>query len=166
MIRRVQIKADNVSRLLLEVGILAQHVTAQSVRLKAVPCPNPRNGHVIGAQRRGQPAAAPVGGFVLRATAGPFQNARLKFGYVRAYFATLMASHQSPPDGCQKTLSPALDIRGRVGAPPLEQWSDIEKADEMARRSAGLDSTESAAKGNVALNLVNQPILAMQNATD
>ena len=36
----------------------------------------------------------------------------------------------------------------------------------MARRSAGLDTTESAAKVNVALNLVNQRILAMQNATD
>jgi hypothetical protein len=55
---------------------------------------------------------------------------------------------------------------GRVGAPPLEQWSDIEKADKMARRSAGLDSNESAAKVNVALNLVNQRILAMQEDTD
>ena len=41
MIRRVQIKADNVGGLLLEVGILAQHVTAQPVRLKAVPASNP-----------------------------------------------------------------------------------------------------------------------------
>src|SRR4029077_17921706 len=41
MIRRVQIEADNIGGLLLEVGILAQHVTAQAVRLKAVPSPNP-----------------------------------------------------------------------------------------------------------------------------
>jgi hypothetical protein len=112
MIRRVQIKADNVSGLLLEVGILAQHVTAQPVRLKAVPSPNPRDGHVIGAQRSGQPAAAPVGGSVLRATASPLQNAGLKFCYVRSYLATLMAGYQSRQTVCQKTLSPALNIRG------------------------------------------------------
>jgi hypothetical protein len=36
----------------------------------------------------------------------------------------------------------------------------------MARRAAGLENDKSAAKVNVALNLVNQRILAMQNATD
>ena len=112
MIRRVKIKADNVGGLLLEVGILAQHVTAQPVRLKAVPSPNPRNGHVIGAKRGGQPAAAPVGGSVLRATAGPLQNARLKLCGIRAHLATLMTGHQSCKTACQKTLSPALNIRG------------------------------------------------------
>ena len=62
MIRRGKIEADNVGGLLLKVGILAQHVTAQSVRLKAVASPNPRNGHVIGAAGLGgQPTAAPVG---------------------------------------------------------------------------------------------------------
>jgi hypothetical protein len=34
----------------------------------------------------------------------------------------------------------------------------------MARRAAGLDSDESAPKVNVSLNLVNQRILAMQQA--
>ena len=63
VIRRVQIKADNVGGLLLEVGILAQHVTAQPV-VKAVPSSNPRNGHVIGAKRDGQPTAAPFCGSV------------------------------------------------------------------------------------------------------
>ena len=118
MIRRVQIKGDNLGRLLLEIRIIAQHVTAQSVRLKAVSCPNPRNGHVIGAQHRGQPAAAPVGGSVLRATAGPFQNARLKLRGMRAHFATLMTGHQSCQSSAQKSLSPALDIRGTTPKHP------------------------------------------------
>jgi hypothetical protein len=112
MIRRVQIEADNVSGLFLEIGILAQHVTAQPVRLQAVSGPNPGNGHVIGAQHRGQSAAAPVGGCILRTTAGPFQNARLKLRGIRAHFATLMTSHQPRQTACQKTLSPALDIGG------------------------------------------------------
>jgi hypothetical protein len=100
MIRRVQIEADNVSGLLLEVGILAQHVTAQPVRLKAVPSPNPRDGHVIGAKRGRQPAAAPVGGSVLRATAGPLQNARLKLCRVRPHLTTLMTRNQSRQTAC------------------------------------------------------------------
>lgn len=41
MIRRVKIEADNVGSLLLKVGVLAQHVAAQPVRLKAVASPNP-----------------------------------------------------------------------------------------------------------------------------
>ena len=111
MIRRVQVEADNVGGLLLEVGILAQHVTAQPVRLKAVPSPNPRNGHVIGAEGRGQPAAAPVGGSVPRTTAGPLQNTRLKLCGIRPHFATLMTGHEPGQTACQKALSPALDIR-------------------------------------------------------
>ncbi len=112
VIRRVQIKADNVGGLLLEVAILAQHVTAQPVRLKAVPSPNPRNGHVIGAKRDGQPTAAPVGGSVLSATSGPLQNACLKLRGIVPQFATLMTGHQSRQTACHKTLSPALHIRG------------------------------------------------------
>ena len=110
MIRWIQIKANNVGGLLLEVGILAQHVTAQPVRLKAVSGPNPRNRHVIGAQRSGQPAAAPVGGAVLRATTGPLQNTRLKLGGISSYFATLMTGHQPRQTTDQKALSPALNI--------------------------------------------------------
>jgi hypothetical protein len=112
MIRRVQIKADNVGGLLLEVGILTKHITAQPVRLKAVASPNPRNGHVIGAQQGRQSTAAPVGGPVLRATTGPFQNSRFELCCIRSDFATLMTGHQSSQTTCQKALSPALNIRG------------------------------------------------------
>jgi hypothetical protein len=93
MIRRGKIKPDNVGGLLLEVGILTKHVTAQPVRLKAVSSPNPRNGHVIGAQLGGQSTAAPVGGPVLRATTGPFQNSRFELCCIRPNFATLMTGH-------------------------------------------------------------------------
>jgi hypothetical protein len=65
MIRRVKIKADNVGGLLLKVGVLAQHVAAQPVRLKAAASPNPRNCHVIGAKPGRQSTAAPLGGSIL-----------------------------------------------------------------------------------------------------
>jgi hypothetical protein len=77
-----------------------------------VPSPDPRDAHVIGAKRGGQPAAAPVGGSVLRATAGPLQNARLKLCRVRPHPTTLMTRNQSRQTACQKSLSPALNIRG------------------------------------------------------
>jgi hypothetical protein len=112
MIRRAKIKADNVGGLLLKVGILAQHVTAQPVRLKAVASPKPRNGHVIGAELGGQPTAAPVGSPVLRATTGPLQNSRFELCCIRPHFATLMTGYKSGQTPCQKTLSPALNIRG------------------------------------------------------
>ena len=107
-----QIEADNVGGLLLKVGILAQHVTAQSVRLKAVASPNPRNGHVIGAELGGQPTAAPVGRSVLRTTTGRFQNLRFELCCIRPHFATLMTGYKSRQTPCQKTLSPALNIGG------------------------------------------------------
>lgn len=47
----------------------------------------------------------------------------------------------------------------------MTDWQDIERADKMARRASGLDSDD-APKVNVNLNLVNQRILAMQQAPD
>jgi hypothetical protein len=41
-------------------------------------------------------------------------------------------------------------------------WQDSERADKMARRTAGLEAEET--KVNVNLNLVNERILAMQLA--
>ena len=112
MIRRGKIEADNVGGLLLKVGILAKHVTAQPVRLKAVASPNPRNRHVIGAKQGGQSTAAPLGGSILRATTSPLQNSRFEFCRVRAHFTTLMTGYQPSQPTRQKTLSPALNIRG------------------------------------------------------
>jgi len=48
-------------------------------------------------------------------------------------------------------------------APRLDNWQDIERADKIARRAAGLES-EDKTKVNVSLNLVNQRILAMQRS--
>jgi hypothetical protein len=48
---------------------------------------------------------------------------------------------------------------------PLHDWQDIDRADKIARRAAGLDNDKSA-KVSVSLNLVNQRILALQNTED
>jgi hypothetical protein len=130
MIRRGKIKANNVGGLLLEVPILTKHVTAQPVRLKAMSSPNPRNGHVIGAKLGRQPTAAPLGGSILRATTGPLQNSRFELCGIRPHFATLMTSYQSRQTPCQKTLSPALNIRGTA----LKEASDRTHSKTRAQR--------------------------------
>ena len=49
--------------------------------------------------------------------------------------------------------------------PKLQGWQDIERADKMARRAAGLDNGQGT-KVNASVNLVNQRILAMQLAAE
>jgi hypothetical protein len=49
--------------------------------------------------------------------------------------------------------------------PAPRDWHELEKADKMARRAAGLENDD-ATKVNVSLNLVNQRILAMQLAAE
>ena len=50
-----------------------------------------------------------------------------------------------------------------VAALKLEGWQDIERADKMARRAAGLEAQDGSATVNIALQLVNQRIVALQN---
>jgi hypothetical protein len=50
-------------------------------------------------------------------------------------------------------------------APDIRHWQDLEMADKMARRAAGLESGDTS-KVNVRLQLVNQRILAMQLADE
>jgi hypothetical protein len=50
--------------------------------------------------------------------------------------------------------------------PKLSGWQDIERADKMARRAAGLESDGTGGTVNIALQLVNQRILAYQEPPD
>jgi transposase len=45
--------------------------------------------------------------------------------------------------------------------PKLQDWQDIERADKMARRAAGLETNDVSRKFNVSLALVNERILAL-----
>ena len=55
----------------------------------------------------------------------------------------------------------AMKQAAQAGGIQIADWQDLERADKMARRAAGLESDE-APKVNVQLNLVNQRIRAMQ----
>ncbi len=58
--RRVQIKTDDISRLLLKVRIVRGHVALDAMGLQAVLAPNPRDHHVADAKALGQLARRPV----------------------------------------------------------------------------------------------------------
>ena len=76
MIRRVKIEADNVGGLRLKVGIPAQHVTAQPVRLRPWRAQIRETVMWLVPSWAGQSTAAPLGCSVLRSTTGALQNSR------------------------------------------------------------------------------------------
>src|SRR6202007_2271785 len=69
MLRRVQIQADDVSRLALEIRIVAGHVPLQTMRFHAGLFPDTMDSILADTQLYSQLAAAPVGGTVLRLSA-------------------------------------------------------------------------------------------------
>ena len=40
--------------------------------------------------------------------------------------------------------------------PPLESWSDVERADKAARRACGLDDSEATRNINIGMQLIDQ----------
>ena len=62
-------------------------------------------------QPGGQPATAPVGGAVLRATTGPLQNPRLQLSGIRPHPATLVTGYEPCETACQNRLH-KRDSRG------------------------------------------------------
>ena len=61
MSRRLQIETDDSGRLLLELGVIADHVVATPVRLQPRLGPHPGHTHMVDAERGPQLAAAPMG---------------------------------------------------------------------------------------------------------
>ena len=61
MLRRVEVKSDDVEQLLGEVGIVAHLEGAAPMRLQPVGTPDPMDQRAIGPQRLGEGARAPVG---------------------------------------------------------------------------------------------------------
>jgi len=51
-------------------------------------------------------------------------------------------------------------------AQKVHDWQDLERADKMARRAAGLDGNEGSASVNVSLNLVNQRLKSINLPPD
>src|SRR5580765_6457150 len=110
--RRLQIEANDVGRLGLEVRIIADHVMAQTVRLQPVASPDPGHHHMGGPEFDGQAPTAPVSAAVLRTAAGPFQNTCFQLGRVRRRDAPFMPGCQSAESLVPESSGPALNIGG------------------------------------------------------
>jgi hypothetical protein len=70
MLRRVQIQPDNVCGFSLELRIIADHITLQPMRLQTRLFPDAMHSIFTDAQRRGEFAATPMSGTILRLSAG------------------------------------------------------------------------------------------------
>lgn len=77
MSRRVQIQANDVSRLLLEVRVVGGHVALDAVRLEPMFAPHPCHHHVADAQTGCQLAGRPMRG-AARGVSCDLQNPRLQ----------------------------------------------------------------------------------------
>jgi hypothetical protein len=109
--RRVQIEADNVRRFGFKVGVVANHVMAQPMRLQTITSPDPGHRHVGGPQLPRQAAGAPVRAAVIGSALGPLQNPGFQLCGTFGRHATLMSGHQASHAFHAKTSGPPLHIR-------------------------------------------------------
>ena len=116
---RVQIQADDVGGLVFEIGIIAGHVPLQPMRLQAGFFPDPMHSVLADIQLRGQLAAAPVRGTVLRLPAGSRENPRPQLRSEHRSWLPGMAGIQSVDAGSEEPLLPADDGRSGGPQPPL-----------------------------------------------
>lgn len=105
-----EVKADNISRLGLEVWVIAQHVTAHPVGLQSGAAPGARHGRVARAKMPGESARAPVGRAIARRLARGRQNARLTLCRELVRFAPTVARSQSTQSLGEEALLPVVDI--------------------------------------------------------
>src|SRR5260370_20071607 len=86
--RRLKIQANDVSRLLFKLRVIAGHVTTQPMRLNTEMAPDTAHTRLANAQLFGQPIAAPVGPTVSGTLTGGLQDTRLSLSGPRSALIT------------------------------------------------------------------------------
>ena len=107
---RVQVKANDIERLALEVGIVGSHVALQTLRLEARPRPGPSHLHVVDAQLASEPARAPVGSAVSRRLHRQLQDPGLQAHRRGSPPTAAVASVDALQAGLVKAPLPARDV--------------------------------------------------------
>ena len=110
VLRRIQIQADDVGRLRLEVRIIRRHVSLHPVRLDPGPRPRPGHKHVVDPHRRGQASRAPVRRPIRRLLPGLLEDLRLKLRRQDAGFRADMPRIQAGQPLRLEPLLPPADI--------------------------------------------------------
>jgi hypothetical protein len=120
VLRGIEIEADHVRGLLLEIGIVGGHVALEPMRPEARAFPYPRDHHVIHTQRVGQLAAAPVRGPVGGGAASPRQDLRFDLGGALLNPPAAMTRKQTrQPLRCEALL-PAQNVGGAAAERRLD----------------------------------------------
>jgi len=121
MSRGVQIEADDVGSLGFKIRVIADHVMAQTMGLKAVTLPDSGYRHMGGCQLAGKASAAPLGAAVIGAAPRPLQDAGLQLGCALCHRTPSMPGDQAAHALGAKASRPSLHIRGaarqRAGCP-------------------------------------------------
>jgi hypothetical protein len=105
--RRLEIEPNDIGRFGLEIGVVARHVMAQTVRLEPGSGPHPRYACLICAERFGQSARAPLRGAVRGfAMQSPVNDACRKFLASRPRLPAAMATKESRESFGDKALPP------------------------------------------------------------
>ena len=110
--RRIQIKANHVSRLGFEVRIVRGHVALEPMRLQSVFSPDARHHHVRDRQRLSQFTAAPMGRAVTGGLLRPCKHSRLDLSGVLSRFAATMTGVKPSYPLLLKAPFPAADVIG------------------------------------------------------
>src|SRR5216683_2997608 len=106
----LNIQANNISRLELELRVVGSHLAFDPMGLKPGALPHPRHHHMANAQVPGQLAAAPVRGAIRRRSARPFQNPGLQRRGSLLHRPPTMARVQSGQSLNLETPLPATNI--------------------------------------------------------
>lgn len=114
VLRRVQIKPEDISRFGFELRVVAGHVAFEAVRLQARFLPNAMHGVFANAQHGGQFAATPVGGSVTGFSSCGGQDAGPQSGSQHTGLLAGMIGVQSFESVLPEALLPAND-GGRRG---------------------------------------------------
>jgi hypothetical protein len=112
MRRRIQIKANHVSRLGFEVRIVRRHVALEPMRFQTVLSPDARHHHVRDIQRLRELAGAPVRRAITGRLLRPRKHSRLDLSRVLTRFAAPMPGIQSSHAFLLETSFPAADVIG------------------------------------------------------
>src|SRR5438132_2550386 len=119
MLGRVEIEANHIGRLCLEVRIVGQHVATDALWLDPGPRPNPVHEHVAHAEMLGELARGPVRRTIRGLAAGSGKNATLHRGSQHLSGLPQMSRVQTGERVIQKTLLPPRHV-SRTATQPLD----------------------------------------------
>jgi len=143
--RRVQVQANDVRGLALEVGIVRRHVAFQPMRLESRPCPHTRDHHVADAEFGAELARAPVRRAVLRRRTGLLQDLGFQCRGPHPRLTTHVTRVEPADPAFLEAPLPAGDV-GRaaaqsllhlgVGAPLVEHQDQTRPLNHLRARAA------------------------------